>query len=505
MTLFAALAIPVRLAAHDKRDHHHKHHHYKLVEIGTLGGPTSYEDINGSGDQILNNAGIVSSEADTSIPDPNAPNCYQPDCFVSHAFRWQDGVLTDLGALPGVNSSAAGAINARGWSVGQSQNGVIDPLLGIPEVRAVLWKDDQIIDLGTLGGNESLAAYVTDAGQVIGVAANAIPDPFSIIGWATQTRAFLWEKGEMQELGTLGGPDAIGDSGCKGNEHSGLVAGSSYTNYTPNSTTGVPTLDPFLWENGTMTDLGTLGGVYGTAVCANNRRQVTGQSSLKDNPGACLTGEPGCHAFLWEHGVMTDLGTLGGTFSMPLWLNDTGEVVGIATTPGDASLHASLWREGVITDLGTLHGDCVSVAGAISSRGQIVGNSFNCETNTSRAVLWDKGSIIDLNAVIHSRLRLVEALNINDRGEILGVGAPPDVQDLHFGGRLFLLIPCGDDEEGCEDNAVDRVPPTQSDSAPVVNSPTAFVHHLPTSREIVAAWRARLTRRYYISRQAPKD
>jgi hypothetical protein len=50
----------------------------------------------------------------------------------------------------------------------------------------------------------------------------------------------------MRDLDTLGGPDAIGDSGCRGNEHKGLVAGSSYTNSTPNPSTGIPTMDPFL-------------------------------------------------------------------------------------------------------------------------------------------------------------------------------------------------------------------------------------------------------------------
>jgi probable HAF family extracellular repeat protein len=501
MTLFAALAIPVQLAAQEQQEHKKENHQYKLAVIGTFGGPTSYDAINGFGDQILNNAGIVSGEADTSIPDPNAPNfCYQPDCFLSHAFRWQDGVLTDLGGLPGVNSSASGAINARGWSVGQSQNGLIDPLLGVPETRAVLWKDHQIIDLGTLGGNESLAAYVNDGGQVVGVAANTIPDPFSFIGWGTQTRAFLWEEGVMRDLGTLGGPDAIGDSGCRGNEPNGLVAGSSYTNFTPNPSTGIPTMDPFLWENGTMTDLGTLGGIFGTAQCANNRRQVIGQSSLAEDPGACLTGGPGCHAFLWDHGTLADLGTLGGTFSTTFWLNDAGDVVGAATTPGDALFHATLWRKGVITDLGTLDGDCFSQALAINSKGQIVGQSFSCDFSTVRAVLWEKGSISDLNTLIppNSSLLLTTAFNINDRGEIVGWGAPPGVQDLHFGGRVFLLIPCGDDEERCGDSAVGTVPAAQSDPAPVASSPTTSVHRPSTPREIVAAWRGRLAQRYHI-------
>jgi probable HAF family extracellular repeat protein len=74
----------------------------------------------------------------------------------------------------------------------------------------------QILDLGTFGGYESSSFSINDRGQVVGFALNATPDPFSmfdfpILGSAggTQTRAFLWdEKSGMQDLGTLGGPDA---------------------------------------------------------------------------------------------------------------------------------------------------------------------------------------------------------------------------------------------------------------------------------------------------------
>jgi uncharacterized membrane protein len=149
VTSLLALAIPLSGAAAQNQ------HHYKLVDLGTFGGPTAYGSINGNGTQLINNSGVVSSFADTAMPDRNAPTptlCYNLDCFLSHAFHWQDGVLTDVGALPGANSSASGPINERGWSVGQSQNGVMDPLLGIPEIRATLWKDGRIVDLGTLGG-----------------------------------------------------------------------------------------------------------------------------------------------------------------------------------------------------------------------------------------------------------------------------------------------------------------------------------------------------------------
>ena len=69
-------------------------------------------------------------------------------------------------------------INDRGVVVGVSENGLIDPLTGFPEIDAVVWKDGQIIDLGTLGGYASAAIAVNNRGEVTGIALNTIPDPF---------------------------------------------------------------------------------------------------------------------------------------------------------------------------------------------------------------------------------------------------------------------------------------------------------------------------------------
>src|SRR2546428_14110655 len=85
------------------------------------------------------------------------------------------------------------------------------------------------------------------------------------------------------------------------------------------------------------------------------------------------------HAFLWDHGTLTDLETLGGSFSVVVWLNNAGEAVGGANTTGDELFHATLWRNGTIKDLGTLPGDCFSLAYAVNSKEQIVGTSFACD------------------------------------------------------------------------------------------------------------------------------
>lgn len=72
--------------------------------------------------------------------------------------------------------------------------------------------------------------------------------------------------------------------------------------------------------------------------------------------------------------------------------------------------------------------------------------------------LWKGGSPIDLNATIPagSSLQLVTALAINERGEVAGLGVPAgcDPVDVDFShGHPFLLIPCGEGDDGCGDSA----------------------------------------------------
>jgi probable HAF family extracellular repeat protein len=406
---------------------------YRIIDLGTFGGPSAFQNSPG---RSLANGDVAIGEADTSVLDPNAPICFSGDCYIAAGFMWQRGRLVNLGALPGPNSSCPTWINDRGEIAGDSEVGV-DQSAGNALEHAVLWNGGRIIDLGTLGGVASDAGSVNDRGQVAGSALNAVPDPLSndftsnVLGpncaiippTATEVRAFLWQDGAMRDLGTLGGPD----SGALWINNRAAVAGVSYTDATPNLTTGFPAVDPFLWTNGTMRDLGTLGGTSGTANALNERGQVAGTSNL--------AGDQTHHAFLWTGGVLRDLGTLGGDNSEAFAINSTGEVVGRADfSPGVDNHHAFLWKNGTMLDLGVVDGGPNTTAYGVNDRGQVIGDASG-----EHAWLWQDGTMRDLNDLVvpgSSDISVTAAAYINDRGVIYGSGVLPNGDE-----HVILLIP----------------------------------------------------------------
>jgi probable HAF family extracellular repeat protein len=465
IALFAAMVLPVVSSAQEQNEERNEHHHYKLIDVGTFGGPSSF--FSGPVLPILNNRGMFAVIANTPAANPN-PGCNipfsLPDCFAEHAAVWQDGTLIDLGVLPGGVNSQTAAISANGLIAGGSENGLIDPLSGQAEIVGVLWEGRKAINLGTLsGGTESVGIGVNSRGQVMGISNNDVSDPLSIFGFPTQTRAFVWQNGVMKDLGTLGGPDAVPSVI---NER-GQIAGFSYTDSTPNQNTGVPTQDPFLWHNGTMTDLGTLGGTIGTANWMNNRGQVVGTSNL--------AGDATHHGFLWDEGQLIDLGTLGGIRSEAFWISESGFVVGRADVPGSKAHHAFRWRNGVMTDLGLLPLQTCSTALSANSRGQVVGETAICGASISGpAFLSEHGEpMVDVNTLIvpASDLNVVDAFDINERGEIAAHGNLAN-GDSH----AVLLIPCDENHanvEGCDYEPVEAVTEASVRLAQIVQAQSA--------------------------------
>jgi probable HAF family extracellular repeat protein len=314
---------------------------------------------------------------------------------VLNSVLWYKGLRGDIGqpGLGGQNSVAYSA-NEMGQAVGAAQTSTVDPngedfcgfkALGLPSKGTTclpfLWQYAVTIPLPTLGGSNGTAYQVNRRGTVAGFAENTAKDPTCPAPQKVQFRPVIWENGEIQELPIApknfeGVAKAVNDNG--------QVVGGSGICAALNPITGISLqpLHALLWEPGTVTDLGSLGGTgQGFGILAyniNNQGQVIGYSDLKGNANF--------HSFLWTRGKgMQDLGTLtGDANSVAIGLNDAGDVVGVSV---DAMFnpHAYLWQNGTMTNLNTLipAGSPLSLltACSINSSGQIVGFAVDSKGN----------------------------------------------------------------------------------------------------------------------------
>lgn len=161
----------------------------------------------------------------------------------------------------------------------------------------------------------------------------------------------------------------------------------------------------------TPIDLGTLGGSVSEGIGINDNGQVVGNSTL--------AGDTVRHAFVWtsETGIV-DLGTLGGSNSYAFDINDAGLVVGISDLPGDTESHAFLWSmaDGM-RDLGTL-GGTRSEAIAVNANGQVLGNSTTSTDPFYRPFFWTASAgIVEIETP--DAVRPI-ALALNDSGQVIG-------------------------------------------------------------------------------------
>ena len=367
--------------------------------------------------------------------------------------------VINLGTLGGSASNGFGGPNNRGWVTGDAN------LAGDQTEHAFLWRDGVMTDLGTLGGLNSSVSFPVkdDRGLITGVAQTATVDPLgefwgtSLVctnvpceGFQNLERGFVWQDGVMTGLPTLGGNNGA----ALGVNNRGQVVGVAETAIQDPSCASPQILDfePVIWgpKPGEIHVLPAFpGDSVAVAAAINDKGEVVGSSGVCALPPSLQFA---VHAVMWRHGRITNLGSLGGQlFNIAFGINNRGQVVGESGLPGDTFTHAFLWQDGVMTDLGTLPGDAISMAFDINSKGQVVGVSCDATFSVCRAFLWEDGVITDLNTLIPSSspLFLTFGGGINDRGEIAGSAFNASTGEA----PAFLAIPCDDrhaDVEGCQ-------------------------------------------------------
>lgn len=281
-----------------------------------------------------------------------------------------------------------------------------------PLSHAFFWnKSEGLVDLGTLGGDDSAAFGVNSAGQVVGQ---------SNLSTGAPDVAFLWTATSgMQNLGNLGGTGGAANA----INASGQITGQS------NNSSGFA--HAFLWEStGGMQDLGTLpNGQQSGGNAINSAGEIVGWANIGTVD----------RAMIWTQADgIKNLGINAACGETAFGINDSGLVVGWMNKSSQCAFvpHGFSWtKSGGAKDLGVLSGGQYSFAYGVNSAGQIVGTGQSA-TSPSVALFWAAdGTLYDLNTLVSTKLFLVAANAINDAGQIIA-----DATQVDGAGNYALLL-----------------------------------------------------------------
>ena len=321
--------------------------------------------------------------------------------------------VINLGSLGGADSAAFG-INDAGTVVGWSSTAT-------GHRHAFMYNNGFMTDLGTLvGGTASEAHAINDLDVIVGSSEiNGVGRGFPEIH-----QGFIWEQGKMSPAGALFCPCSFnvryGTSSLNGINDAGQAVGWSGT------VRGSLVAHGALWQAEVLQDLGGGAGDWSIShiYAINDSGQMVGDYAQDAGKLGVLTFDR--EATLWQSdGTRQSLGFLpGDTTSVALAINAGGSAVGWSGSSDGLRAHAVLWRGGSIRDLGVLPGYANSQALAINFQGQVVGWSGSADGSLSHAFLWLGGRMLDLNELVQdgSGWVLQQAAGINMLGQIVGTG-----------------------------------------------------------------------------------
>ncbi|MFT7579118.1 MAG: putative repeat protein (TIGR01451 family), partial [Myxococcota bacterium] len=371
----------------------------QLTDLGTLGGNTS----NGA---AINDSGMVAGSASLAGGQ-------------THAFVWRagDGMtditpnavtasvtgLTEFGMVVGVRETTADSFEAFVWEMG---SGLTTLWLTSSGARIYVDEAGNIAGLNATGVLMYRAAGGTAAMVTLPTGATdaAVVD----LDAGTLAGNYAADDGLQHAFVSVEGAAAedLGP-GYAADVDGGMVAG------THDSVAGAL---PNAWlrkGDGTIVSLDE-----GSVAVALDASLV---AIVGIGPGT-LT-----HGFYWTEaqGSMTDLGTLGGVGSSPVALNRNGEVTGTSDT-AIGTLNAFHWSVSTgMVDLGTLGGNSMTPV-AISGSGQIAGHGQGANGQTG-AFLWSKDrGLEDLGQLLGA----ATVLDLNTNGQVVGTSTRAFVSDV---------------------------------------------------------------------------
>ncbi len=268
----------------------------------------------------------------------------------------------------------------------------------------------KVVDLGTLGGENSQANGVSNMGSVAGVSEDS----------QGRIRGFLWKNGRMKDVGTLGGTHAIAYGVNDNDQTFGLSLLS-----------GDETLHGFVTENGRIRDIGHLGLDLSFASGINNSGVVIGTAFTPD-------GEP--KAVLWQGGKLKPAIKIKDfPFTVGLGINDSGAMA--VTGFDDAgSVEGFLVQNGRVQKLPSAIQGGGAFAAAINQDNLVGGESFKEKGDSfvCTATLWKNGRAQGLPLLEGYPCTVLNALNA--KGEAVGMAYTPSEEDC--GEDNALRLPC---------------------------------------------------------------